>query len=199
MGKHLRWAVLSELGSRIFRLFATYVQYFIPLIALGNVHLVNDRTLNLNNGDKLLLWCTDRNLSAFPNPKSLAWSKDNVHIPSHDPRLNTGASNSILLIEQLRENDEGVYNCTVEAQAFLSINITRLRVYGRELLFSGSISFLLYFISVLLLFILFIPSLFIFLRNDCVNIFQLVIILPLVWELIFNNYSTSARWMWDDR
>lgn len=180
MGKHLRWAVLSELGSRIFRLFATYAQYFISLIALGFVHLVNDRTLNLNNGDKLLLWCTKRNLSEIPNLKSLAWSKDNVHIPKHDPRLNTGASNSILLIEQVRENDEGVYNCTVEAQAFLSINITRLRVYGRELLFSGSISFLLYFLSLLLLFILFIPSLFIFLRNDRVNTFQLVIILPLV-------------------
>ena len=135
MGKHLRWAVFSELGSTIFRLFATYVQYFISLIALGIVHLVNDRTLNLNNGDELLLWCTDRNLSALPNLKSLAWSKDNVHIPNHDPRLNTDASKSILQIEQVRENDEGVYNCTVEAQAFLSINITRLRVFGRKLLF----------------------------------------------------------------
>ena len=118
------------------------------MTALGLVHLVSDRTFNLNNGDKLLLWCSGRNLSLLSNLRNVAWYKDSVHIPKNDPRLNTDASNSILLIEEVRKNDAGVYNCTVEAQAFVSKNITRLYVYGRELLFFFFALFVSYFLII---------------------------------------------------
>jgi len=99
--------------------------------ALGQVILDTFKTLDVNNGDSLLLWCTDRDLSSLPGITNLTWVKDNVAIPDVDPRLNRVA-NGTLLIEQARENDAGTYTCTLVAQAFLSTNTTILRVRGQD-------------------------------------------------------------------
>lgn len=63
------------------------------------------------------------------NLRRLTWQKDGTRIQDGDPRLGM-TSRNYLFIQQVREQDAGVYNCTVEAQTFLSINITDLRVIG---------------------------------------------------------------------
>ena len=95
----------------------------------GNIRLLNQRTLNTNNGDTLKLQCTNRDIKLISNLRRLTWQKDGTRIQDSDPRLNV-ISQNYLLIQQVREQDAGVYNCTVEAQTFLSINITDLRVIG---------------------------------------------------------------------
>ena len=103
----------------------------------GNIRLFNQRTLNTNNGDTLKLQCTNRDIKFIRNLRRLTWHKDGTRIQDADPRLNV-ISRNYLLIRQVREQDAGVYNCTVEAAIFLSINITDLRVIG-EYSFSFSV------------------------------------------------------------
>ncbi|XP_074616317.1 adhesion G protein-coupled receptor L3-like isoform X2 [Acropora palmata] len=97
----------------------------------GNIRLFNQRTLNTNNGDTLKLQCTNRDIKFIRNLRRLTWQKDGTRIQDADPRLNV-ISRNYLLIRQVREQDAGVYNCTVEAATFLSINITDLRVIGKD-------------------------------------------------------------------
>ena len=103
----------------------------------GSIRLRNQRTLNTNNGDTLKLQCTNRDIKFIRNLRRLTWQKDGIRIQDADPRLNV-ISRNYLLIRQVREQDAGVYNCTVEAATFLSINITVLRVIG-EYSFSFSV------------------------------------------------------------
>ena len=111
-------------------LFICYSYYF--LIVFGQSHsLATSRTLFVNNGDQLVLWCSNRDLHSLPEIRSLTWTKDSVIIADEDPRLNTVA-NGTLLIEQVRENDAGTYTCTLEAIGFVSTNTTTLYVRGKR-------------------------------------------------------------------
>ena len=63
---------------------------------------------------------------------NLTWVKDEVTIPTADPRVNTIA-NGTLRLAHIRQRDAGSYTCTVEADGFLSTNTTRLRVIGEQI------------------------------------------------------------------
>ena len=99
----------------------------------GGVILDTYQSFSVNNGDNLILWCTDRDLRTLPGQVSLTWDKDNVQIPNNDPRLNTVA-NGTLSLQQIREIDAGEYTCTLTADGFLSTNTTLLFVRGELLL-----------------------------------------------------------------
>ena len=86
--------------------------------------------LVVNTGDRVVLWCTDQDLSELQGSVNLTWEKSHKTIPEDDPRLNTIA-NGTLELKDVQREDRGVYRCTVEARTFQSINITNLRVNGR--------------------------------------------------------------------
>ena len=85
--------------------------------------------LVVNTGDRVVLWCTDQDLSELQGSVNLTWEKSHKTIPEDDPRLNTIA-NGTLELKDVQREDRGVYRCTVEARTFQSINITNLRVNG---------------------------------------------------------------------
>ena len=99
----------------------------------GGVILDTYRSFSVNNGDSLILWCTDRDLRTLQGQVSLTWVKDDVQIPNNDPRLNTVA-NGTLSLQQIRKIDEGEYTCTLTADGFLSTNTTRFFVIGELIL-----------------------------------------------------------------
>ena len=99
----------------------------------GGVILDTYRSFYVNNGDSLVLWCTDRDLRTLRGQVSLTWDKNNVPIPNNDPRLNTVA-NGTLSLQQIRKIDAGEYTCTLTADGFLSTNTTQLFVIGELIL-----------------------------------------------------------------
>ena len=86
--------------------------------------------LVVNLGDRVVLWCTDQDLSELQGSVILTWEKSHKTIPADDPRLNTIANGTLELNDVQRE-DGGIYRCTVKAGEFQSINTTYLFVRGR--------------------------------------------------------------------
>ena len=86
--------------------------------------------LVLNLGDRVVLWCTDQDLSELQGSVILTWEKSHKTIPADDPRLNTIANGTLELNDVQRE-DGGIYRCTIKAGEFQSINTTYLFVRGR--------------------------------------------------------------------
>ncbi|CAH3031299.1 unnamed protein product [Pocillopora meandrina] len=86
--------------------------------------------LVVNLGDRVVLWCTDQDLSQLKGSVILTWEKSHKTIPADDPRLNTIANGTLELNDVQRE-DGGIYHCTVKAREFQSINTTYLFIRGR--------------------------------------------------------------------
>ncbi|KAK2566272.1 Adhesion G protein-coupled receptor L2, partial [Acropora cervicornis] len=128
--QYLTWSLLFDTFNMLYLAILTLALTFC-CPGYGNIRLFNQRTLNTNNGDTLKLQCTNRDIKFIRNLRRLTWQKDGTRIQDADPRLNV-ISRNYLLIRQVREQDAGVYNCTVEAATFLSINITDLRVIGKD-------------------------------------------------------------------
>ncbi|XP_058971624.2 adhesion G-protein coupled receptor D1-like [Pocillopora verrucosa] len=83
--------------------------------------------LVVNLGDRVVLWCTDQDLSELQGSVILTWEKSHKTIPADDPRLNTIA-NGTLELNNVQREDGGIYRCTVKAGEFQSINTTYLFV-----------------------------------------------------------------------
>ncbi|XP_068724587.1 adhesion G protein-coupled receptor L4-like isoform X2 [Montipora capricornis] len=97
----------------------------------GTIQLKTERTLSTNNGDRLNLQCTDRDINLLRGLRRFTWTKDHIIIPETDPRLNRPTRNNLVVL-QVREKDAGRYNCSVEAQGFLSVSVTILQVFGKD-------------------------------------------------------------------
>ena len=105
---------------------------FCYLFALvyGQDILISDKSFSVNNGDRLVLNCADRDLSLLQGTVNVTWFKDGVTIPDEDPRVNAVADDTLLLA-QVQQKDAGTYICTAEATGFQSTSTTRLFVIGQ--------------------------------------------------------------------
>lgn len=99
--------------------------------AFGQIRESYSRTYSVDNGVRLFLKCTERELSRISPIERLIWFKDSVAIPSSDPRLNS--ENGTLTIEQVRESDAGTYRCELKASGISSNSSTTIYVIGKLL------------------------------------------------------------------
>ncbi|CAH3031300.1 unnamed protein product [Pocillopora meandrina] len=90
----------------------------------------SSRSERVNNGDRLVLNCSDRNLDQFQGNANFTWKKNSVTIPNDDPRLNADGKGTLLL-EHVRQRDSGQYTCTFGSADVFSISNMTLFVIGR--------------------------------------------------------------------
>ncbi|XP_022805995.1 uncharacterized protein LOC111343120 [Stylophora pistillata] len=83
--------------------------------------------LVVNTGDRVILWCTNHDLSQLQGKVTLTWEKSHKTIQAGDPRLNTVA-NGTLELNNVQTEDWGFYRCTVTANNFKVVNTTYLIV-----------------------------------------------------------------------
>ena len=95
----------------------------------------SSRSERVNNGDRLVLNCSDRNLDQFQGNMNFTWKKNSVTIPNDDPRLNADGKGTLLL-EHVRQRDSGQYTCTFGTADVFSISNMTLFVIGRWLISS---------------------------------------------------------------